>query len=71
MDRETAEFVIYIINEVANLTGKSTARVYQVLSETGCVESYLAPFYDVLHTLSSETVVEDVLDYISQRGKQL
>ena len=62
MSREVAEFVIYIINEIANNRGKTTPQVYKVLSKTGCISNYLVPFYDVLHTMSSQSVAEDVLE---------
>lgn len=70
-DWEIAEFVIYIINEIANLTGKTTSKVYQVLSETDCIRNYLAPCYDVLHTMSSQSIVEDVLNYVRLRGEAI
>lgn len=70
-NREIAEFVIYIINEIANLTEQPTARVYQALSETGCIKNYLTAFYDVLHTMSSQRVAEDALNYVRMRGESL
>lgn len=71
MNRETSEFVIYIINEISNLTNRPTSEVYQILSQTDCIQKYLVPFYDVLHTLSSQNVVEDVLEYVRKRGEEL
>lgn len=68
MTREIAEFIIYIINEIANCNECSTSRVYQVLDETGCIDNYLTPFYDVLHTMGSESVVDDVLEYVQSKG---
>lgn len=71
MNQETSEFVIYIINEISNLTNRPTSEVYQILSKTDCIQKYLVPFYDVLHTLSSQNVVEDVLEYVRKRGTEL
>ncbi len=68
MSEEVAEFVIYIINEVANKTGKSTSFVYQILDKSGCIENYLVSFYDILHTMSSQAVVEDVLTFVGQEA---
>ena len=68
MNKETAEFAIYIINEIANCQGKTTPQVYKALSKTGCISNYLVLFYDVLHTMSSQNVVEDVLEYVESRG---
>lgn len=71
MNREAAEFVIYIINEIANIKGKTTTQVYKALSETGCISNYLVPFYDVLHTMSSQSVAEEVLEYVESRGGKI
>ena len=45
--------------------------VYKLLKKTACIEKYLVPFYDVLHTMSSEMVVRDVLEYVEARGEKL
>ena len=68
MSRLVTEFVIYIINEVANRNGLYPSQVYQAMDKTGCIRDYLVPYYDVLHTMSSERVSEDVLEYIRLRG---
>ena len=68
MDKETTEFVIYIINELANKFGKYPSQIYRILEKTDCINKYLVPFYDILHTLSSERVVLDVVEYITSRG---
>ncbi len=41
------------------------------MSETGCIKDYLVPFYDVLHTMSSQSVAEDVLEYVESRGGKI
>lgn len=69
--KEVAEFVIYIINEIADLYNQSTSKVYCVLENTGCINDYLVPFYDVLHTMSSGSVAEDVIEYIKARGASI
>ena len=71
MQREVAEFVIYIINEIANQKGCSTSEVYQALARVRAIEDYLALFYDVLHTMDSRQVVEDTLVYAQKRGVAL
>lgn len=71
MSRETTEFVIYIINEVANTRDLFPSKVYKAMESTGCISEYLVPFYDVLHTMSSQSVVEDVIEYVNSRGESL
>jgi hypothetical protein len=38
------------------------------LKETDCIEHYLVPFYDILHTLGSAYMAEDIRGYLEQRG---
>ncbi len=68
MSREATEFIIYIINEVANRNGLYPSQVYRELDKSGCIQQYLVPFYDVLHTMSSESIAEDVINYARVRG---
>lgn len=44
MSRETTEFVIYIINEVANARDLYPSEVYKEMERTGCISKYLIPF---------------------------
>lgn len=71
MSRAHAEFVIYMVNEIANSLNRYPSKVYRVLNQTGCIQKYLIPFYDVLHTMSSESVAEDVLEYVRAQGGSL
>lgn len=68
MNREETEFVIYIINEVANMLDKYPSNVYKAMNKTGCIRDYLVPLYDILHTMNSRTVASDVLKYVESRG---
>ncbi len=68
MTRENTEFVIYIINEIANARGLAPSKIYRILDSTGCISNYLVPFYDVLHTMSSGSVMNDVQEYVEARG---
>ena len=63
-----AEFVIYMVNEVANRNNIYTSQAYKAMEKTGCISDYLVPFYDVLHTMSSESVANDIMEYIQTRG---
>ena len=68
MNRESMEFVVYIIHRCAARWQMSPSKVYQLLSEYGCINSYVVPHYEVLHTLSSEYLVDDVERYLRVRG---
>ena len=43
-------------------------KVYQLLESVGCVSKFLIPLYDILHTQSVDFVVEDIEEYLVNRG---
>lgn len=71
MTETTAEFVIYIINALANKKDLYPSYVYKKLQETDCIQNYLVSFYDVLHTMGTEAIINDVEKYLKQRGVSL
>ena len=68
MDKEVFSFVIYIIHACANRWNLSPSAVYRTMKQTDCVSGYLAPHYDVLHTQGTEYVVDDIREYLKNRG---
>ena len=68
MNRESLSFVIYMIHRCANKWGMSPSKAYQMLEKSGCIQTYLVPHYDVLHTQSSGYVLDDIQQYLRKRG---
>ena len=52
----------------ANKWLKMPSEVYALLQKTGCIDHYLVPYYDVLHTLGTDYLVEDIKEYLGVRG---
>ena len=71
MSREVMEFVIYMIHACARRWGQSPAKVYQRLSKQDCISNYLVPHYDILHTQSTDYVVDDIEEYIGEKGSSV
>lgn len=67
MRSEIFSFVIYMIHACANRWRKTPARVYFALKQSGCLNYYLIPNYDILHTQSTDFVVKDIEEYLSQK----
>ena len=42
--------------------------VYRRLKSSGILYGYIIPSYDVLHTLSSRYLMEDLTDYMKEKG---
>ena len=68
MDRETFAFVVYMIHVCAEKWKLFPSAVYRKLQAANCIDDYLVPFYDVLHTQSSAYVAEDIRKYLQNRG---
>ena len=68
MTKEVFEFVIYMIHACARKWGQSPSVVYKRMQNTGCIENYLVPHYEVLHTQGTSFVVEDIEEYLKMRG---
>ena len=68
MDNETLEFVTYCICILAQVLKKSQREVYRRLKQSGILYDYIVPSYDVLHTFSSRYLIEDITDYMKEKG---
>ena len=68
MNKETFSFVIYMIHACANKWQKYPSEIYRLLTNAGCIDQYLVPYYDVLHTQSTDYVVDDIKEYLGIRG---
>ena len=67
MDENSFSFTIYMIHACANRWNVAPSRVYQALKRSGCLDRYLPPSYDILHTLSTDYVVQDIEEYLEER----
>jgi len=71
MDESSMTFTIYMIHELANAKGVSPGEVYKVLKESGCIDNYMVPHYDVLHTMGTQYLMDDIRGYVESRGGAL
>lgn len=68
MDKKTLEFVTYCISKLAQVLNMPQREIYRRLKESGILYDYIVPSYDVLHTFSSRYLVEDLTDYMREKG---
>lgn len=68
MDKKILEFVTFAIGSVAERLHKSPAEIYRIFKHANVIAGYLVPAYDVLHTFGRQYLVDDVLDYIQEKG---
>ncbi len=67
-NNEQLKFSVFIINNLAHHLDKPVDSIYKTLSETGILDEYVLPCYDVLHTLGKEYLMEDITEFMKTRG---
>jgi hypothetical protein len=68
MDKNTLGFVTYCINCLARRLNLSKRDVYNRLKKSGILYDYIVPSYDVLHTFGTEYLMEDLTDFMKEKG---
>ena len=68
MIREILEFVTYCISKLSKILQLPQNEVYRRLNNSGILYDYIVPSYDVLHTFSSRYLMEDIIDYMREKG---
>ena len=68
MNKNVLEFVTFVIGSVAERLHKSPAEIYQLFKQAGVIAGYLVPCYDVLHTFERQYIVDEVLDFMKEKG---
>lgn len=68
MNNETLEFVTYCISKLSQMLKLTQREVYQRLAKSGILYDYIVPSYNVLHTFSSRYLMDDLTDYMKEKG---
>jgi hypothetical protein len=68
MDKNTLGFVTLCISCLSRRLNLSKTEVYHRLKSSGILYEYIVPSYDVLHTFSTDYVMDDLTDYMKEKG---
>jgi hypothetical protein len=69
MNTKELEFAVFCIENVADALGLSGADVYRSLVEKSAIlDDYIIPSYDMLHTQGKEYIVNDIIEYMREKG---
>ena len=68
MNGNTLEFITYCISGLSLRLNLPQSEVYSKLKTSGILYDYLIPSYDVLHTFSSAYLMEDLEDFMREKG---
>lgn len=67
-DKKTLEFVTYCIGRLSMLLKLPQREIYKRLKQSGILYDYIVPSYDVLHTFGSRNLMDDLIDYMKEKG---
>ena len=67
-NKDVLEFVTYCISKLGQFLNMSQRDVYIRLKESGILDGYIIPSYDVLHTFGSRYLMEDITEYMREKG---
>ena len=68
MDKESFSFVVYMIHACAGKWDMLPSNVYRKLQSAECIDRYLVPHYEILHTQGTDYIVDDIEKYLETRG---
>lgn len=65
MDLRTVEFAVFCIENIAIRLNIPGDQIYQLLtSKSRILDEYIILHYDILHTQSSDYIVDDIIEYM-------
>ncbi len=68
MDKNILEFVTFCIGQLSDRLKLTPGEIYRRLKTSGILYDYIVPSYDVLHTFSSRYLVDDLTDFMREKG---
>lgn len=68
LEKKELTFVVFILYALGEHLKMTTPEVYEILSTTGILDDYIIKCYDVLHTLGKEYLVEDITEFVREKG---
>ena len=68
MNKEELTFVTYCIGQLALRLHLPQQEVYRWLKRSGILYDCIVPSYDVLHTFGSQYLMDDLTDYMREKG---
>lgn len=69
--KQELKFSIFLIHSLAEKWGKPASEVYHILNRTQILDDYIFICYDTLHTLGKEYLVEDITEFVREKGVKI
>lgn len=68
LEKKELTFVVFILHALGQHWNMTTPEVYEILNTTGILDDYIIKCYDVLHMLGKEYLVEDITEFVREKG---
>ena len=68
MNTANIGFITYISGNLSRRLGIPQKEVYQKLKTSNILSDYIIPSYDVLHSFSKEYLMDDLTNYMQEKG---
>ena len=68
IEKKELTFVVFVLHALGQHWNMTTPEVYDILNSTGILDDYIIKCYDVLHTLGKENLVEDITEFVREKG---
>ena len=68
MQKNELSFSIFVLYSLAEKWKITPAAVYKILNTIGIMDDYVIRCYDVLHTQGKEYLVEDITEFVREKG---
>lgn len=68
LEKKELTFVVFILHALGQHWNMTTPEVYDILNSSGILDDYIIKCYDVLHTLGKEYLVEDITEFVREKG---
>lgn len=66
--KKELKFSMFLIYNLAENWKKTPLEVYDILNQTRILDDYIFTCYDTLHTLGAEYLVEDITEFVKEKG---
>lgn len=68
MNSDIINFITYCVGNLSRKLNMEPGEIYARLKKSGILTGYIIPSYDVLHTFGKEHLMEDLTEYMKEKG---
>jgi len=69
MNKSELDFAVFCIENLAEHLSMNGSEIYDMLtSKSQILDDYILPNYEVLHTQGKEYIINDLIEYLKEKG---